>query len=167
MLFRMALQKIVCNIFLSCFPYNKKFFKGFLVQSPKILYIHCAGFCCLIVLLETPGNVILYVHICVMGFGWPISSNVFRKIMTYLPVTKNLRCLLLQKKWQKNPKCYNLCVSGHLGHYQEHLKVYSLLKNPAAWLCDYDSIRYYALVFTHKNMSEAWNLTTAFGYFVM
>ena len=36
-----------------------------------------------------PEDEILSVQTCVMGYGWTISSNVFCRIMTYLPFTKN------------------------------------------------------------------------------
>ena len=38
---------------------------------------------------EIPEDVVLSVHTFIMGCGWTISSNAFRRIMTSLPVTKN------------------------------------------------------------------------------
>ena len=43
---------------------------------------------CLVLSLEIVEAVVLYVHICVTVCGWPNSSNMFRKMMTSLTVTK-------------------------------------------------------------------------------
>ena len=74
---RNVLNKIVCNIFLSCSTYNEDCFKGFWSLIQKYHIFIARDFFCLVVTLEIPAAEVFSVHTCVMGCGWPISYNMF------------------------------------------------------------------------------------------
>ena len=89
MLCRMMLCKIVCRFSFPAFHAMRKFLKGFWSQIQKY-FIFVARYCCfLVVSLVIPEAVALSVYTFVMGCGWSISSNLFRKTGTSLPVTKH------------------------------------------------------------------------------
>ena len=94
----MILYKIVGKIFLSRLSCNKKKFKIFVSQIQKYCIFIKRDLCCLIISLKIPTDVVSSINNCVMGCGWLIYSNVFRKMMTHLPVTTPPWFLLLLQR---------------------------------------------------------------------
>ena len=89
MFYKMMFCKIFCKIFLSFFPSNDNVLYVFLSRIQKYRIFIARDQCFLIISFAITVSIMLSVNTCVMGFGWPICSNVFRRIMTYLPVTKH------------------------------------------------------------------------------
>ena len=88
MLCRMMFIKTIGNIFCAAF-HAMGFFCIFQSRIQKYRILISCERCCLIVLLEMPEYVLLSVNNCVMSCGWPYYSKLFRKMMTYIPVTKH------------------------------------------------------------------------------
>ena len=88
MLLIVMFPKIVRKIILSCFICNEKIFKVFGSRIQKYCIFIARERCCLIILLAIPEAIVLSVNTCVIECRWNISSNVFHKMMTYIPVTK-------------------------------------------------------------------------------
>ena len=65
------------------------FLKVFWSRIQKYRIFVARDRCCLIVSFAIPAAVVLTVHTCVIGCGWNISYNVFRRMMKSLPFTKN------------------------------------------------------------------------------
>ena len=59
-----------------------------------------------------PEDVILSMKMCVTGYGWTDTSDVFRKIMTSLPVMKQLMVSYSAAEAVIFFKCCNLHVRG-------------------------------------------------------
>ena len=84
----MMFSKTIGNFF-ALLSMQWGFFCIFLSRIQKYrIFISCER-CCLIVLLEMPEYVLLSVNNCVMSCGWPYYSKLFRKMMTYISVTKH------------------------------------------------------------------------------
>ena len=164
----MMFYKIISNIFLPFFPWNKKVFSLFLSRIQKYRIFIARESYWLIALLEMPEAVTFSVHICVMGCGWTNYYNVFREIMTSLPVTKqppvsassveaatNFKNLQFTYTWPFTESCisFDWAIPNN--------------KYPAAWLRTFVSARYDTSVLARKIMSGAWNQTTASGWVAM
>ena len=164
----MMLRKIVGKIFLSWFPCNEKVFLFFCSWIQKYCIFIARDCCCLIVLSVILAAVVFSFHTCVMDCGWPISSNVFRKMMTYLPVTKHPPVYAFRSEAATNFKMLQFTCTRLFRRSCAHFEGILPNKNrPAARLHACGSVIYNASVLACKIMSEAWNLTTSFEYFSM
>ena len=99
-----------------------------------------------------------------MGCRWPISSNVFHRINTFISVMTQILSTTSAAKAAKHSLFCNVHVFGHLGAPAHILKVYSLRKYHAVQMCALVLFIYDTLVSARKTMSEVLNPTTAFGY---
>ena len=93
---------------------------------------------------------------CILGCGWSNYSNVFRKIMTSLPVTKKPPISASVAEVATNFKMLQFTCTGTFRQHRTHFEgIITEKKYPAAKLRACASVRYNALVLSHKIMYEA------------
>ena len=112
--------------------------------------------CSLIVLLSIAAAVLFSVHTCVMGCGWTIYSNVFRTILTSIPVKKHPPVSASAAEAATNFKMLQFTCIGTFRRSCAHLEgMFPNKKYPSAQLYLSGSVRYDALVSARKIVSEA------------
>ena len=101
-----------------------------------------------------PVAFVLSMHTFVMGCGWPISYNVFHRIMTSLPVTKHIPVSDSEAEAATNFKILQFTCIGPFKLSRVYFEGILPKKTfPVAQLGASVSVRYCALVLARKNLS--------------
>ena len=119
---RMMLRNIV---FINSFPVfhaTIKLFKVFLSRIQKYCIFVACDHCCFIVLFAISEALLLSIHTFVLICRWPISSNVFCRMMTSLPVTKHPPVSASVAEEATSFKMMKFTYIGPLRRYRAHFE---------------------------------------------